>query len=116
MKILAIDIGGTAIKYGTVLGDYTIEQAFEIPTEAHLGGPHLMHKIMGIVDTYAAEVDCVGISTAGQVNSELGKIIFASENIPKSITCRSASKMTSTPPLPRKPNSAQGAVIVIFCV
>lgn len=82
MKILAIDIGGTAIKYGTVLGDYTIEQAFEIPTEAHLGGPHLMNKIMGIVDTYAAEVDCVGISTAGQVNSELGKIIFASENIP----------------------------------
>ena len=50
MKILAIDIGGTAIKYGTVLGDYTIEQAFEIPTEAHLGGPHLMNKIMGIVD------------------------------------------------------------------
>lgn len=82
MKILAIDIGGTAIKYGLVNGDYQIEQAFEVPTEAQLGGPHLMHKIMNLVGEFADEADCVGISTAGQVNSELGKIIFASENIP----------------------------------
>ena len=41
-----------------------------------------MLKIMTFVTEYANEVDCVGISTAGQVNSELGKIIFASENIP----------------------------------
>lgn len=82
MKILAIDIGGTAIKYGVVSEDFTIEKSFEVPTEAHLGGPHLMQKIMNFVTEYANEVDCVGISTAGQVNSELGKIIFASENIP----------------------------------
>lgn len=82
MKILAIDIGGTAIKYGVVNADFTVEQSFEIPTEANLGGPHLMHKIMTIVGEYAKDVCCVGISTAGQVNSELGKIIFASENIP----------------------------------
>lgn len=82
MKILAIDIGGTAIKYGLVRDDFQIEKSFEIPTEAHLGGPHLMNKIMTIVGEYADEVSCVGISTAGQVNSELGKIIFASENIP----------------------------------
>jgi len=82
MKILAIDIGGTAIKYGVVSDDFTIEQSFEIPTEAWLGGPHLMHKIMTIVEKYAKEVCCIGISTAGQVNSELGKIIFATESIP----------------------------------
>lgn len=82
MKILAIDIGGTAIKYGVVSEDFTVEKSFEVPTEAHLGGPHLMQKIMNFVAEYANEVDCVGISTAGQVNSELGKIIFASENIP----------------------------------
>lgn len=82
MKILAIDIGGTAIKYGIVREDFSIEQSFEIPTEAYLGGPHLMNKIMTIVGEYANDVACVGISTAGQVNSELGKIIFASENIP----------------------------------
>ena len=82
MKILAIDIGGTAIKYGVVNEDFTIESSFEVPTEASLGGPHLMNKIMTFVGEFADRVDCVGISTAGQVNSELGKIIFASENIP----------------------------------
>ncbi len=82
MKILAIDIGGTAIKYGIVNEDFSVERSFEVPTEAHLGGPHLMNKIMTFVGEYANTVDCVGISTAGQVNSELGKIIFASENIP----------------------------------
>lgn len=82
MKILAIDIGGTAIKYGIVDETFEILSSFEIPTEAHLGGPHLMQTILGIVEEYADEVCCVGISTAGQVNSQLGKIIFASENIP----------------------------------
>lgn len=82
MQILAIDIGGTAIKYGIVNADFSVEKSFEVPTEAHLGGPNLMHKIMTIVGEFADTVDCVGISTAGQVNSELGKIIFASENIP----------------------------------
>lgn len=82
MKILSIDIGGTAIKYGVVRPDFSVADSFEIPTQAHLGGPHLMNKIMKIVGTYADSVSCVGISTAGQVNSELGKIIFASENIP----------------------------------
>ncbi len=91
MKILAIDIGGTAIKYGVVSEDFTVEKSFEVPTEAHLGGPHLMQKIMTFVTEYANEVDCVGISTAGQVNSELGKIIFASENIPNYTGINSAA-------------------------
>lgn len=82
MQILAIDIGGTAVKYGIVNADFSIAKSFEIPTEAHLGGPNLMRKILSIVREFADTVDCVGISTAGQVNSELGKIIFASENIP----------------------------------
>ncbi|MEG2396013.1 MAG: ROK family protein [Oscillospiraceae bacterium] len=82
MKILAIDIGGTAIKYGVVNENFEVCEFFEIATDAHLGGPHLMNKILNIVDTYIAEISCVGISTAGQVNSKEGKIIFASENIP----------------------------------
>lgn len=82
MQILAIDIGGTAIKYGIANEDFSVEKSFEVPTEAQLGGPHLMQKMMTIVGEFADSVDCVGISTAGQVNSELGKIIFASENIP----------------------------------
>lgn len=82
-NILAIDIGGTAIKYGLVSETFDILEFNEIPTEAYLGGEHLMNKILEIVGTYIDNISCVGISTAGQVNSKEGKIIFANESIPR---------------------------------
>lgn len=82
MRIFAIDIGGTAIKYGVVNGDYTVEQAFETPTEAHLGGAHLPKKLMALIDRFADTVDCIGISTAGQVDSVSGRILHACATIP----------------------------------
>lgn len=83
MKILAIDVGGTAIKYGLVDENNDITHFHEIPTEAHLGGEHLMGKILNIVQSHYGNIDGVGISTAGQVNSREGKIIFANDNIPR---------------------------------
>ncbi len=53
--------------------------SMEYRPEAKLGGDHLMLKVLSIVGTYYGGVDCVGISTAGQVNSEEGRIIFANE-------------------------------------
>lgn len=82
MRILAIDIGGTAIKYGIVNGDYAVTQAFEIPTEAHLGGTHLPNKLINIIGDFADSIDCIGISTAGQVDSVSGKILHACDTIP----------------------------------
>lgn len=82
MNILSIDIGGTAIKYGLVSEDFEILESNEIPTQAQLGGEHLMQKILDIVGEYKDNISCVGISTAGQVDSDEGKIIFANETIP----------------------------------
>lgn len=82
MKILAIDIGGTAIKYGITDENFNVCEFYEIPSEAKLGRDHLMLKVLSIVGTYYGGVDCVGISTAGQVNSEEGRIIFANEVSP----------------------------------
>lgn len=82
MKILSVDIGGTAIKYGLIDETFAVLEFHEIPTEAHLGGAHLMQKLLGIVGTYYGSIDCVGISTAGQVNSKEGRIIFANDTIP----------------------------------
>ena len=82
-NILAIDIGGTAIKYGLVSESFEILEFNEVPTEAALGGEHLMNKILEIVGTYINDISCVGISTAGQVNSKEGKIIFANASIPR---------------------------------
>ena len=81
MRVLAFDIGGTNIKVGVVneLGDI-LEQK-ELPTLAHEGGEALMNRILKEIKNYK-DINRVGISTAGQVDIEEGKIIFASENLP----------------------------------
>ncbi len=80
MKILTLDVGGTAIKTALMV-DGKMENAYEIPSEAKKGAAVLLKNIRKIIDD-CKEFDAVGISTAGQVDSEKGSIIFANENIP----------------------------------
>ena len=49
---VAIDIGGTNIKYGLIDEAETLVEAHEMPTEAHKGGPGIMQKVEGIVAGY----------------------------------------------------------------
>ena len=49
---VAIDIGGTNIKYGLIDEAETLVEAHEMPTEAHKGGPGIMQKVEGIVAAY----------------------------------------------------------------
>ncbi|MGL6173202.1 MAG: ROK family protein, partial [Cellulosilyticaceae bacterium] len=80
MRIVGIDIGGTSIKSGIweagLLGELK-----ERPTEAHLGGPKVVEKVIEILKTYEG-FERIGISTAGQVDSKQGMIRYANENIP----------------------------------
>lgn len=80
MKILVFDIGGTAIKHA-VCTDGVLSQINETPTEAHLGGEHIIQTITSLIREQSG-YDAIGISTAGQVNSETGSIIYANSNIP----------------------------------
>ena len=41
---VAIDIGGTNIKYGLIDEAEILVEAHEMPTEAHKGGPGIMQK------------------------------------------------------------------------
>ena len=80
MKILVFDIGGTSIKHGYCI-DNTLGEVRETPTNAKLGGRHVVDTIISLIkeeDGY----DAIGISTAGQVNAEEGSIIYANSNIP----------------------------------
>lgn len=81
MKILSFDIGGTAIKYGILNENGEILELKETPTEANKGGRFVMDKVLSIINQYK-DLDRIGVSTAGQVNSHSGEIIFASKNIP----------------------------------
>ncbi|GEK34459.1 ROK family protein [Kurthia sibirica] len=84
MTIIAIDIGGTNIKFGVVNTKGVLSQKDSIPTEAHLGGLHIIKKIFAIYDNLSAQqvFSGIAISSAGQINNETGTVIFATDSIP----------------------------------
>lgn len=81
MKILAFDIGGTEIKYALCDSDFNLTENKSIPTNAHEGGKRIIERVVEITKTFDG-IDRVGISTAGQVDSQKGEIIFATDSIP----------------------------------
>lgn len=80
MKILVFDIGGTSIKYGECIDDELLNIE-ETPTNAKLGGQHIVDTIISLVEQQS-NYTAIGISTAGQVNADEGYIIYANSNIP----------------------------------
>ena len=81
MRILAFDIGGTFIKYGIVNDNFEFEEIHKTPTDAQQGGQAIIEKIIGIIEQYD-NIDRIGISTAGQVDSENGIVVYSTDNIP----------------------------------
>lgn len=88
-QFITIDIGGTSIKYGllqeTDNGETKFLEKGEMPSEAlEKGGPGIVAKVQNIVKNFQDQYECsgVGISTAGVVDEDAGKIIHAIGNIP----------------------------------
>lgn len=81
MRILTFDIGGTNIKYALCNEKFVLNDKHTVPTEAHKGGQELVLKIISIIEQYD-NIDRIGISTAGQVDSENGIVVYSTDNIP----------------------------------
>ncbi len=83
MKIMVLDIGGTAVK-SAVWENGALSRIQETPTEASLGGSHVAEKAASIIADYkkTCSFDRIGISTTGQVNPREGFIIYANQNMP----------------------------------
>ena len=81
MRFLAFDIGGTEIKYAVCDENFNLTNKKSVPTNAHEGGQRIIERVVEIANTFD-NIDRIGISTAGQVNSSKGEIIFATESIP----------------------------------
>lgn len=81
MRILAFDIGGTEIKYALCDENFSLSESKSVPTNANEGGKRIIDRIVEIIRTFDG-IDRIGISTAGQVNSVTGEIIFATDSIP----------------------------------
>lgn len=81
---VAIDIGGTNIKYGIVDGNGQIIYNAKTPTEAMAGGKHLCEKVCSLIEKLTAdyEVKGIAISTAGVIDSDKGVVIYANGNLP----------------------------------
>lgn len=82
MKILVIDIGGTAVKMGLSNLDGTMNLMEEFPTESEKGGPYVIQKIIDYIEKIHVNFDTISICTTGQVDEETGSIIYANENMP----------------------------------
>jgi len=83
-KILAIDIGGTAIKYGILDENGTLLEEKKTETEAMKGAAHLVEKVCTLISQTKNDHELAGvtISTAGIVDVEKGEIVWANDNLP----------------------------------
>ena len=83
MNILAIDIGGTMIKYGLVSSDGEILSTDKIETEAEKGLENILNKIDNIFKRYKENNPIgVAVSGTGQINGMIGKVIGGNPIIP----------------------------------
>lgn len=78
------DVGGTFIKYGVVQSDGRVVFKDKIPSPDNQCKEKipeiLIERTLQLRKDYG--ISSVGVSTAGQVDSEKGLILFASENLP----------------------------------
>lgn len=84
MAIMCFDIGGTFIKYGVLDFEGNILCKGKTPTPLK----NCRHTIPALLSELTNDfkkrfnIEAVGISTAGQVDSRKGEIIFATDNLP----------------------------------
>lgn len=80
MRYIVLDIGGTTIK-SAVIENNQMSCFSEISTHAQYGGKAVVDRVIRQIKQLGP-CNAIGISTAGQVDSEKGKIIYANENLP----------------------------------
>lgn len=81
MRILAFDIGGTFVKYGLCNENFEFSEKSKFPTNAQKGGQAIIENIINMIEQYD-NIDRVAISTAGQVDSGNGIVVYSTGNIP----------------------------------
>ena len=83
MRVIGIDIGGTAVKYGLLEEDGKLLESGEFPTEAGKGIENLFENMCKVIDKYMSK-DILGIAVSGtgQIDGSIGKVIGGNPIIP----------------------------------
>ena len=83
MNIIAIDIGGTEIKYGLVSLRGEVIFSSSLLTEASKGVEKLLEKIYKIVEELKNEKALgIAVSATGQIDGKIGKVVGGTNLIP----------------------------------
>lgn len=84
MQLGVIDIGGTFIKYAVMDEEGAFLFHDSVPTDADHGANSLVAKIVGLCGRIMNdfEIDGIAISSAGQIDSRQGVVVFATDNLP----------------------------------
>lgn len=83
MNIIAIDIGGTEIKYGLVSSRGEVIFSSSLLTEASKGVEQLLEKIYKIVEELKDDkVVGIAVSATGQIDGAIGKVVGGIDLIP----------------------------------
>ena len=81
MSVLAIDVGGTAIKIGIFGQDGVLRETLERTTDGSRGPEALVEQLCGIVREFP-ETERVGLSCTGQIDAQTGRVVFATQALP----------------------------------
>ncbi|MBU3228575.1 ROK family protein [Clostridium algidicarnis] len=83
-NIACFDVGGTFIKYALINEEGNIIYKDKMATPKEKCNETIPREMVRIIKSFQKghNVDKVGISTAGQVDSKRGEIVFASGNLP----------------------------------
>ena len=94
MNFLAMDVGGTSVKYALVDAEGTISQEGTLPTPSK-DADELLQKLITIAKAYKAQFNIagVGLCCPGVVHPFEGRILGASFNMPKNWHCAEPKKV-----------------------
>lgn len=81
MRILALDLGGSAIKHGLVENGRLVNGYQTSPSHGKQGGDALLAAAEKVVATYSG-YQRIGVCSAGQIDPGTGYVTFANDNIP----------------------------------
>ena len=83
MKVVGIDIGGTAVKYALLSEEGTLLSTGEFPTCAEKGVENLFNNICKVIDKYnCPDLLGIAVSGTGQIDGSIGKVIGGNPIIP----------------------------------
>ena len=81
MKKIGIDLGGTSIK-GALFEENTIVKTAAVPTPGKEGRAAIFGALFSLIDSLMdKDVALIGISSAGNINPDTGRCVYATDNL-----------------------------------